>query len=653
MKKVFRNVVGFLLLLAVLLAAVGYMHRNSVLDNLLRAEFAKVESQRGLLIDYEAVSLDGLRDLQISGLCVKPMEGDTLLLMGKAEAKVSLTNLLRKRLLLKRLRLSDVDLRLVDTAGVRNFDLLLHSGAKGELRTDSLADHGGDYAERLSDLFDLFFRFAPEQIRVEEARVSLLGDSLSLRAYLPDFSIEDNHYSSQVVVDENGDSQRFLFSGSFSNGDRSIACSISSPDAKRLHVPYVASKFGADIFFDSLQLRFREQSVSAACVQLAGSLDFSHLSLSHPKLSDTLVSFPSGGMDCVLNVHPDDFELDSASVVTLGQLRFSPYVKVTPRPEVKLQLAVRKDFFPAQQLFASLPEGLFKNLEGIVTSGDLSYELTFDLDMAAVDSLKFHSFMGKRDFKIERYGKTNFASMNDSFRYSAYDKGELVRTFEVGTSNPDFRPLDQISPYLQAAVMYSEDGAFYAHRGFLETAMTSSIIRNIKEGRFARGGSTISMQLIKNLYLSRDKTLTRKLEEALIVWLVENNRLASKQRMLEVYLNIIEWGPGVYGANEAARFYFDKDVAKLSPEEAVFMACVIPRPKKFYWLFDKQGELRSFLEGHYAIVGKRMMDNGYITEAQLEALRPKVTLTGEARRFLSKQEAVDVDRMEDVEADVE
>lgn len=643
-KFIMFRFIPLLVMLAMLVAVVVYLQRNTLLDKVLRSKIAKVEAQRNIRIDYGTVKLQGLRNLQLTDLCVMPSSEDTLILLGKAEAKISLMNLLRKSIVLKRLRLSDVDLRLVDTAGVRNFDRLMSGRntvhdvqTNDSLSADSLFEEGG-YSARLSKMLSLFFRVVPDEINIRKMNVSLQKDSSFIHAYLPEFSIDDKNYSTSVEVAENGQSQKFLLSGSFSNKDRSLDCNVSSANGGQTKVPYVEAKFGVEVRFDSLQLQFREKRDEADLLQLDGRLNFAHLSVKHSKLSDTLVSFPSGGIDYLLNVHPDGFELDSASVVTVNQLQFSPYVKVAPRPELKLQISIHKGFFPSQQLFASLPDGLFKNLEGISTKGDLSYDLDLDLDMAEVDSLKFYSFFGKRDFKIEHYGKTNFALMNEPFVYSAYENGALVRSFEVGEGNPDFRPLEKISPYLQWAVMFSEDGAFYGHKGFLPTALTASIIQNIKEGRFARGGSTISMQLIKNLYLSRDKTLTRKLEEALIVWLVENNRLASKQRMLEIYLNIIEWGPGVYGANEASRFYFDKDVAKLTPEEAIFMACVIPRPKKFYWLFDEHNELHSYVGGHYDVVGKRMLDNQIITEAQFEKLKPSVKLTGVAKSYLKGTE---------------
>src|SRR5690606_11361211 len=116
--------------------------------------------------------------------------------------------------------------------------------------------------------------------------------------------------------------------------------------------------------------------------------------------------------------------------------------------------------------------------------------------------------------------------------------------------NPFYTPITQVSDYLKNSIMTAEDYGFYRHKGFHEEAFRLAIITNIKEKRFARGGSTITMQLVKNVFLSRNKTVSRKAEEALIVWLIENQKLVSKYRMFEVYLNIIEWGPYIYGIRD-------------------------------------------------------------------------------------------------------
>jgi membrane peptidoglycan carboxypeptidase len=182
--------------------------------------------------------------------------------------------------------------------------------------------------------------------------------------------------------------------------------------------------------------------------------------------------------------------------------------------------------------------------------------------------------------------------------------------------------------------MTSEDGGFYLHRGFIQDSFRESIITNIKEGRFVRGGSTISMQLIKNVFLSRNKTIVRKLEEALIVWLIENQQVCSKERMYEVYLNIIEWGPLIYGANEASRFYFNKDASKLTLAEAIFMASIIPRPKYFKYNFDENGHLRASMADYYRLVSTKMLNKGWITLQDFDRLVPDVELKGPARLML-------------------
>jgi len=168
------------------------------------------------------------------------------------------------------------------------------------------------------------------------------------------------------------------------------------------------------------------------------------------------------------------------------------------------------------------------------------------------------------------------------------------------------------------------------HRGFLADAFRESIAKNYKERRFARGGSTISMQLVKNVFLSRDKTVSRKAEEALIVYLIENLGLVSKERMLEVYLNVIEWGPNVYGIGEAARFYFNKKPSELTLQESLFLSSIIPRPKSFQYQFDKEGQLRASMGDYFKILTTRMVWRGVLDPSDTIGLEPKVTLKGSA-----------------------
>ena len=114
------------------------------------------------------------------------------------------------------------------------------------------------------------------------------------------------------------------------------------------------------------------------------------------------------------------------------------------------------------------------------------------------------------------YGATPLSKMSEEFTYTAYENGMPVRSFPIGPSWEHFTPLDSISPLLRMSVMQSEDGAFFYHKGFLPDAIREALIYDLQVKRFARGGSTITMQLVKNVFLNRNKNFARKLEEALI-----------------------------------------------------------------------------------------------------------------------------------------
>ncbi len=140
-------------------------------------------------------------------------------------------------------------------------------------------------------------------------------------------------------------------------------------------------------------------------------------------------------------------------------------------------------------------------------------------------------------------------------------------------------PLSQIPPYVIKAVLIAEDDKFWAHEGFDYEAMKKAIEKDITKRKFATGGSTISQQLAKNLYLTPSKNPVRKIKEAVLTWRLERN--LSKRRIIEIYLNVVEWGDGLFGIEAAARHYFGKDVSGLTAREASRLAAVLPNPIRF------------------------------------------------------------------------
>ena len=140
-------------------------------------------------------------------------------------------------------------------------------------------------------------------------------------------------------------------------------------------------------------------------------------------------------------------------------------------------------------------------------------------------------------------------------------------------------PLPRISPYLIKAVLIAEDDKFWKHEGFDYEAIQKAYEKDLKLGKFKFGGSTVSQQLARNLYLSPEKTLLRKFREAIITWKMENE--LSKKRILELYLNVVEWGEGIFGVEMASRHYYGKTSFELTPLEAARLATVLPNPRKY------------------------------------------------------------------------
>lgn len=181
-----------------------------------------------------------------------------------------------------------------------------------------------------------------------------------------------------------------------------------------------------------------------------------------------------------------------------------------------------------------------------------------------------------------------------------------IRLAELRQKNPQAQlkqqwvPYERISPHLKRAIIAAEDAKFVDHEGFDWEGMQKAIEKNQKRGRTVAGGSTISQQLAKNLFLSASRNPFRKLQEAVITVMIET--LWSKRRILEVYLNVIEWGNGIFGAEAASRRYFRVPASGLGPDQAAHLAAMIPNPR----YYERNQSARGLLK-RKAIIAARMV----------------------------------------------
>lgn len=162
-----------------------------------------------------------------------------------------------------------------------------------------------------------------------------------------------------------------------------------------------------------------------------------------------------------------------------------------------------------------------------------------------------------------------------------------------------WQPYEKISVHLKRAVVAAEDDKFIDHEGFDWEGIQKAMAKNERKGRIVAGGSTISQQLAKNLFLSASKTPWRKAQEAVITLMLET--FWDKRRILEVYLNVVEWGEGVFGADAAAKRYFGSTAARLGPEQAARLAVMLPAPRRF-----EKNPYSGYLNGRTQVILGRM-----------------------------------------------
>ncbi len=256
-----------------------------------------------------------------------------------------------------------------------------------------------------------------------------------------------------------------------------------------------------------------------------------------------------------------------------------------------------------QSLLDSVPVALLPHLMGTRYRGTLAIKALTQFDSRKLDDLVLKYDVSDECHTVQVPQDLDKSRFTGTFEHEIVDKKGDPATMTTGPSSEWWTDIDEISPFMQVAVLTTEDGSFYRHHGFNHNAIRASLIANLKAHKFVRGASTITMQLAKNLFLSREKTLSRKFEEVILATYLEDT--FSKQDIMELYLNLIEFGPDVYGVAQAADHYFGRKPSELNLVESLFLASLLPNPielhKKLYekgdppdwWLRKIQGLMQS------------------------------------------------------------
>jgi hypothetical protein len=236
----------------------------------------------------------------------------------------------------------------------------------------------------------------------------------------------------------------------------------------------------------------------------------------------------------------------------------------------------------------------------------------------------------KVDFKPPREMPPAILRLRGDFIFGPQDGSGPHRPIDVSPASPDFIALRDVPPLFLRTLLLAEDAGFYGHRGIDLHELPTALLTDLSRGGAARGASTITQQLAKNLFLSRDKQLGRKLQELAITFLLES--ALGKDRILEIYLNIIEWGPDLRGLRPAARSYFGREPRALTPAQMAFLVSIIPGPIKYQSSFAHGTPgpgLRSLID---QLLAKLRSVNAIGEEEYRQALDEPVVVTSGAPR---------------------
>ena len=199
--------------------------------------------------------------------------------------------------------------------------------------------------------------------------------------------------------------------------------------------------------------------------------------------------------------------------------------------------------------------------------------------------------------------------------------------FVVGPKNPHWTPSSRIPPEMKWAVILAEDSNFYRHEGFDVKAIKNAIKYDLEKKSLKRGASTITQQTAKNLFLSREKTVTRKVKEIYLAWRMEQE--LTKGRIIELYLNVVELGPMVYGIGHGSRYYFGKPAAALTPRECAFLAAMLPGPRLAYNPYKNLGKVLKRSD----MILKLLRQRGVLGEGEYQAaLASELNIAGLQRK---------------------
>lgn len=443
------------------------------------------------------------------------------------------------------------------------------------------------------------------------------GELFSLPEMLQGFELEGNLSAtwnntlsaSGIITEVNGDPAKILFSMNNAGGKPYVSLSTDISTLREFLISQAESMFG-DIYIDfvpsgTVFLEFMNSDIIGVAVDARLDSVRIYSSVLSDDTVNTIMGLRFQSTACMSSW---EVNIDSGSVV-LGNVPVSFDITGRFKQHPWFELRLWCEDISGEDLIESTPDELLGRLTGLRLGGHASFDIRLILDWEVPDSSDFQASVDVSGLRvlaspvaIGHLRQGGSCLMRDS-------RGRMSNIYLDTIDNPDFVPFDSLHPSLEGLLKCAEDATFRSHNGFCLYHIRNSIRANVERGRFVRGGSTISMQLARNLFLERKKTYARKLQEVFLTWRLET--YLSKNRILEIYTNIVELGPDVFGFQEAARHYFGADLKELSTRQVAFLVSILPGPA-LYHRFHVNNNVPDYWEAYLDRLINIAEDRGWI-----------------------------------------
>jgi hypothetical protein len=470
-----------------------------------------------------------------------------------------------------------------------------------------------------------FFFFIPERIIIQEFRILYPRQDMYVQGSI--ISSSGNLIKANLETTFKNNINKYLVECKVHKNNRSVTVAIDRNGAQPGN--------GLSPFsFSHLSVSFDQEEKDQNCKAIRWMARAADLRIQHGAIGAAPLLIGNFDAEAHIDFTPTSFAITKGSGGSINRIPFAFQFNhdIAEKDLLKFIFQIEFDFNVFKELF---PAFHVKALKSITTEGSLLIRSQLMFSMKDPMQHSFDLKLLKNDLVISDLGDLDLSYLETPFVHRIYKDNAFLRELQVGDPNSNFVEIANFPAEFIDIITSCEDARFYQHHGIDVYYIGYAIVSNIVERKFKRGAGTITMQLVRNLFLNHEKSLSRKIEEVILTLLLENHFKIPKARLLEIYLNIIEFGPNVYGIGAASIFYFHKPAQALTLTEFIIMMYIIPRPIHFYdALISQSPRLFTNLKQHVLWQAEDLRNRGTVTNEESEKIINDIEVLCQSRSII-------------------